>query len=92
MTLAHPARSTRKLSAPLLLGAGAVAAVAFALGLGASSLDIAKFGAPHNVALHAAQIGLGAPAQAAPAAVEAGYLPAQIAAQGRDDEAHPQSF
>lgn len=92
MTPAHPARSARKLSTPLLLGAGAIAAVAFALGLGASSLDIAKFGAPHNLALHAAQIGLGAPAQAAPLAVEVGYLPARLAAQGRDDEAHPQPF
>jgi hypothetical protein len=78
---AHHAEPKRKISPSLIIGAGVVGAVALALVFGAASLEIAKFGAPHNVALQAAQIGLGAPAQAAPAVAGAGYLPAQLGVQ-----------
>lgn len=95
MTPAHQTESKRKLSTSLILGAAGIGVVAFALVFGAASLDIAKYGAPHNVALQAAQIGLGAPtAQAAPAATEAGYLPAQLGVQALEavDEEQPQPF
>jgi hypothetical protein len=81
----------RRISTPLALALVAVAAAAVALVFGATSLDIAKFGAPHNVALQAAQIGV-APAQAAPVAVEAGYLPAQFATLDGEVPPHLESF
>lgn len=88
----HKADRTRKVSTPLALAVGAVGVAVVALVFGAASLDIAKFGAPHNVALQAAQIGLGAPAQAAPVVVKAGYLPAQLAVQAREIEPLPEQF
>jgi hypothetical protein len=93
MALAHHTDSTRRISTSLIVGAGLLGAVAVALVFGASPLDIAKFGAPHNVALQAAQIGLGAPAQAAPAAVQVAYLPAQLAVRAdRQNEELPPQF
>lgn len=81
----------RRISTPFALAAVALAAAAVALVFGAASLDIAKFGAPQNVALQAAQIGV-APVQAAPVAIEAGYLPAQFATVPGEIEPHPDQF
>lgn len=92
MMLAQHAHPKWKISTLLIVAAGVAGAVAIALSFGEGPLDIAKFGAPHNVALQAAQIGLGASAQAAPTAVEVGYLPAHLAVQGRDDDELPPQF
>jgi hypothetical protein len=76
-----------------VLAAGAIAAVGFALAFSAAAPDIAQVAVPHQLALRTAQIGIAAPtAQAAPPAVEVGYLPARIAVQGVADEAHPPQF
>jgi hypothetical protein len=88
----HHANRTRKLSTPLVLAAVALGVAAVALTLGGALLDFAKFGAPHNVALQAAQFGLGGPAQAAPAAIEAGYLPARFAVPVHESEPLPDQF
>jgi hypothetical protein len=90
--LAQHANPRRKISTSLIIGAGVAGAVALALAFGGASLDIAKFGAPHNVALQAAQLGFGAPAQAAPLAPEVGYLPAHLAVQADQAAEHPQPF
>lgn len=85
--------SRRFLSTPLVLAAAAIATVGFVLTFGTSSLDVAKFAVPHQLALKTAQLGFNAPAaQAAPIASEAGYLPARLAAQGHAEEPHPPSF
>lgn len=85
--------SRRFLSTPLVLAAAAIAAVGFVLTFGTSSLDVAKFAVPHQLALKTAQLGLVAPAaRAAPIGSETGYLPAQLAAQGDAEEPHPPSF
>jgi hypothetical protein len=85
--------SRRFLSTPLVLAAAAIAAVGFVLTFGTSSLDVAKFAVPHQLALKTAQLGLVAPAaQAAPIGSETGYLPAQLAAQGDAEDPHPPSF
>jgi hypothetical protein len=85
--------SRRTLSTPLVLAAAAIAAVGFALTFGGASLDVAKLAVPHQLALRTAQLGFLAPAaQAAPIASEAGYLPAQLAAQGGAEEPHPPQF
>lgn len=85
--------SRRFLSTPLVLAAAAIAAVGFVLTFGTSSLEVAKFAVPHQLALKTAQLGLVAPAaRAAPIGSETGYLPAQLAAQGDAEEPHPPSF
>jgi hypothetical protein len=86
--------SRRFLSTPLVLAAAAIAAaLGFALTFGGSSLEVAKLAVPHQLALRTAQLGFLAPAaQAAPIASEAGYLPAQLAAQGGAEEPHPPQF
>jgi hypothetical protein len=88
----HHADRSRKLSTPRVLAAGALVAAAVVAAFGGASLDFAKFGAPHNVALQAAQIGLGGPAQAAPIAIEGGYLPAQFPAVAGDAQPHLEAF
>jgi hypothetical protein len=92
MKLAQHAGQAGKVSTPFALAAGAIVVAVVALVFGAATLDIAKFGAPHNVALQAAQIGLGGPALAAPVVTESGYLPARLAAQAHEVEAHPDQF
>jgi hypothetical protein len=92
MNPTHHTNRSRKLSTPLVLAAGAIAVVALVATFGGASLDFAKFGAPHNVALQAAQIGLGGPAQAAPVAIEGGYLPAQFATVQGDAQPHLEAF
>jgi hypothetical protein len=92
MMLTQHGDRSRKLSTPLVLAVGALAAAAVAAVFGGASLDFAKFGAPHNVALQAAQIGLGGPAQAAPVAIEGGYLPAQFATVAGDAQPHLEAF
>jgi hypothetical protein len=52
----------------------------------------AKPYAASRQALQAAQIGLGGPAQAAPAAIEVGYLPARFAVQVHESEPLPDQF
>lgn len=88
----HHADRSHKLSTPLVLAAGVLVAAAVVAAFGGASLDFAKFGAPHNVALQAAQIGLGGPAQAAPVAIEGGYLPAQFATVEGDAHPHLEAF
>lgn len=96
MTTRSDSRSetpVRSLSTPLVLAAGAIAAVGFALTFGGLSLDVAKLAVPHQLALKTAQLGFVAPAaQAAPITSAAGYLPAQIAAQGHAEEPLPPQF
>ena len=86
--------SHRTLSTPLVLAAAAIAAaVGFALTFGGASLDVAQLAVPHQLALKTAQLGFNAPAaQAAPIGSAAGYLPAQLAAQGDAEESHPPQF
>lgn len=79
----------------LALAVGAIAVVALALTLtsGSSMPDVAKIAVPHELALKTAKLGIAAPpAQAAPAAVGIGYLPAHFAVQGGHDEVHPPQF
>jgi hypothetical protein len=92
MMLTDHANRTRKLSTPLVLALVTLGVAAVALTFGGALIDFAKFGAPHNVALQAAQIGLGGPAQAAPVAIEAGYLPARLAVQAHESEPLPDQF
>ena len=74
-------------STPLVLAIAAIVAVGFVLTFGTASLDVAKVAVPHQLALKTAQLGFVAPAaQAAPVGSEAGYLPAQLAAQGDAEE------
>jgi hypothetical protein len=76
-----------------MLAVAAIAAVGFLLAFGVSSLDVAKLAVPHQLALKTVQLGIVAPAaQAAPAGSEAGYLPAQLAAQGEAEASHPPQF
>jgi hypothetical protein len=77
----------------LALAAGAIALVALALTSGGATPDVAKIAVPHELALKTARLGIAAPpAQAAPAAVGTGYLPAHVAAQGEPDAEHPPQF
>ena len=77
----------------LALAVGAIAVAALALTFGGATPDVAKIAVPHELALKTAQLGIAAPAaQAAPAAVGIGYLPAHIAVQGGPDEVHPPQF
>jgi hypothetical protein len=92
MMHSHHAGRSRRFSTPLVLAAVALGVTAIVVVFGGASVDFAKFGAPHNVALQAAQIGLGGPARAAPIVVEAGYLPAQIAVQAHGEERLPEQF
>jgi hypothetical protein len=90
---AHSAAPAPSSATRFVLAAGAIAAVGFALAFSGAAPDIAQVAMPHRLALRTAQIGIAAPiAQAAPATVEAGYLPARIAVQGVADEAHPPQF
>lgn len=77
----------------LVLAAGAIAAVGFALKFGAAPLEVAKVALPPQLALKTAQLGFAAPAaQAAPIASGAGYLPAQFATQAQREEPLPPQF
>jgi hypothetical protein len=83
-----PARVT----APLLLGIVAVGAVAFALGYGAGSHELARLGTPSGVALYAAQLGLVAPARAAEPVADVAYLPAILHADAPAIEQLPPQY
>jgi hypothetical protein len=77
----------------LAFAVGAIAVAALALTSGGATPDVAKIAVPHELALKTAKLGIAAPAaQAAPAAVGIGYLPAHLAAQGGHDEVHPPQF
>jgi len=92
MTLRKDARTLAGVSTRLLLGVGAVGAVAFALGFGTGSFELARLGTPSGVALYAAQLGLGGPARAGEPKADAAYLPAVLHADGPVIETVPPQF
>lgn len=92
MTHGKEASTRSRVSTRLFLVVGAVGAVAFALGYGTGSLELARLGTPSGVALYAAQFGLGAPARAAVPGAEAAYLPALLPVDASAVEPLPPQF
>jgi len=92
MTFHKDASTSAGVSTRLVLGVGAVGAVAFALGFGTGSLDLAPLGTLPGVALYAAQLGLGGPARAAEPVAGVAYLPAVLHADAPANEPLPSQF